>query len=239
MIDSATFARSGQLAVKLQEVFTAAARLRANRMSTVDAAAFRNNIKQALTKADRDARQLGYSGDIVKHAVYALVVLIDECVLNSALPGFQSWHGKPLQEEVFGDHRGGELFFENLATLIAQPDSEELADLLEIYHLCLLLGFQGRYAGQHRGELTSIAREVSDKIHRIRGAQPELTPSWLVPQGEKAPVSKDPWVKRLGIAAMALWIVAVLVFLAFTFVIRSGAANLNELVANQVEVGTQ
>jgi type VI secretion system protein ImpK len=169
--------------------------------------------------------------------VYALVVLIDECVLNSALPSFQSWHGKPLQEEVFGDHRGGEVFFENLATLLAQPDSAELADLLEVYQLCLLLGFQGRYGNQHRGELMSISREVSEKIQRTRGVQQDLTPQWLVPQGEKAPVSGDPWVKRLGIAAMALWIVAVLVFLAFAFVLRSGAADLNELVSNQVEVG--
>ena len=239
MTHSATTTRSGQLAIQLQEVFTAAARLRANRMSTVDAAAFRNNIKQVLTKADRESRHLGYSGDTVKLGVYALVVLIDECVMNSAQPTFQSWHGKPLQEEVFGDHRGGEAFFENLGRLLAQPDSEELADLLEVYHLCLLLGFQGKYGGQHRSEVMAVAREVSEKIQRIRGVQRELTPSWIIPQGEKAPVAADPWVKRLGVAAAALWLVAVLMYFACTLLLRSGATDLTELVAGQVEVGTQ
>lgn len=237
MGNSASTERRGQLAVRLQEVFTAAARLRANRMSAVDAGAFRNNVKQALTKADRESRQLGYDADVVKHAIYALVVLIDECVLNSAQPAFQAWHGKPLQEEVFGDHRGGELFFENLEALLAQPDSEELADLLEVYQLCILLGFQGKYSGQHRSALMEISRQVSGKIERIRGVQQELCPPWLLPQGEKVPVVTDPWVKRLGIAAAAVWLVVVLMFVAFSLVLRSGVSDVREAVASQVEVG--
>jgi type VI secretion system protein ImpK len=239
MTDPTAAAHSGQLAVRLQEVFTAAARLRANRISTVDAAAFRNNVKQLLTKADREARQLGYSSEIAKLAVYALVVLVDESVLNSAQPAFQSWHGKPLQEEVFGEHRGGEVFFENLRALLARPDSPELGDLLEVYHLCLLLGFQGRYAGQHRGELMAITREVSEKIQRIRGIQPDLTPSWGLPQGERVPVVKDPWVKRLGIVAAGLGIAVVLLFLVFTLALRPGAGELREVVDSQIEAGVR
>lgn len=239
MTNSATAPRSGQLAVMLQEVFTAAARLRTNRISTVDATSFRANIKQLLTKADREARQLGYSGDYVKLAVYASVVLVDESVLNSAQPAFQTWHGKPLQEEVFGDHRGGELFFEHLRSLLAQPDSGELADLLEIYHLCLLLGFQGRYGGQYRGELAAITREVSEKIQRIRGAQPDLTPSWSLPHGEKVPVARDPWVKRLGVIAAALGITVVLLFLVFTLALRPGSGDVRELVESQIEAGAR
>jgi type VI secretion system protein ImpK len=206
-------------------------------MGTVDAPAFRNNVKQLLTKADREARQLGYPGDIVKLAVYALVVLVDECVLNSAQPAFQSWHGKPLQEEVFGDHRGGEVFFENLRSLLARPDSVDLADLLEVYHLCLLLGFQGRYGGQRRGELAAITREVLDKIQRIRGVQSDLVPCWALPRGEKVPVVRDPWVKRIGIAAAALGIAVVMLLLVFTLALRPAVGDLEELVASQIEAG--
>jgi type VI protein secretion system component VasF len=110
---------------------------------------------------------------------------------------------------------------------------------LEVFHLCILLGFQGRYAEQHRGEVMAFGRELSEKIQRIRGVQRELTPSWLLPQGEKAPVVADPWVKRLGIAAAALWLVAVLMYLVFFFALRSGAGDLTELVVNQVEVGAR
>lgn len=235
----ATLQRRGQLALTLQEIFTAAARLRARRMGAVDAASFRNNIKQLLTKADREARHLGYPGQTVKLAVYALVVLIDECVLNSAQPAFQSWHGKPLQEEVFGDHRGGEIFFENLRSLAAQPDSEELADLLEVYLLCLALGFQGRYAGDHRGELSAVSREVSEKIHRIRGVQADLTPAWSLPQGERVPRIKDPWVRRIGLTAAMLGVAVVLLFLIFVVALRPGVGDLREAVSAATEAGVR
>ncbi len=223
----------------LQEAFTASARLRTNRMGAVDAASFRNNIKRLLTNADREAREVGYSGQTVKLGVYALIAHIDESVLNSGNPAFQAWHGKPLQEEVFGDHRGGEIFFENLRSLLAQTDSEELADLLEVHHLCLLLGFQGRYSGESRGALSSIARETSEKIQRIRGVQSALTPSWALPQGEKIPKAKDPWIRRIGVAAASIALAAFLLFVVFKLVLRPAAGDLRQLVETQIEAGAR
>jgi len=239
MTTPTTVQRRGKLAVLLQEAFTASTRLRTNRMGAVDAASFRNNVKQSLTTADREARQLGYAGETVRLAVYALIVHIDECVLNSGNPAFQGWHGKPLQEEVFGDHRGGELFFENLRSLLTQPDTEELADLLEVYYLCLLLGFQGRYGGEDRGALSAVSREASGKIQRIRGVQGDLTPSWVLPRGEKVPKARDPWVRRIGIVAASVGAAAVLLFLVFAVALRPAAADLRDLVETQIEAGVR
>jgi len=223
----------------LQEVLTASARLRTNRMGAADATSFRNNVKRLLTNADREARELGYTGQTVKLAVYALIVHIDESVLNSGNPAFQAWHGKPLQEEVFGDHRGGEIFFENLRSLLAQPDSDELADLLEVHHLCLLLGFQGRYGGERGGALSSIARETSEKIQRIRGVQSGLTPSWALPQGERIPRARDPWIRRIGIAAASIALAAFLLFVVFKLVLRPTVGDLRQLVETEIEAGAR
>ena len=44
---------------------------------------------------------------------------------------------------------------------------QETADLLEIYYLCLLLGFKGRYAAG--GDLRSVMAATQEKIRRIRG----------------------------------------------------------------------
>jgi type VI secretion system protein ImpK len=238
MTTPTTVQRRGKLAVLLQEAFTASARLRANRMGAVDAASFRNNVKQSLTTADREARQLGYASQTVKLAVYALIVHIDECVLNSGNPAFQAWHGKPLQEEVFGDHRGGELFFENLRGLLTQPDTEELADLLEVYYLCLLLGFQGRYGGD-QGALSAVGNEAFGKIQRTRGVQGDLTPSWVLPRGEKVPKTQDPWIRRIGIAAVSAGAAAVLLFLVFAVALRPAKAELRDLVETQIEAGVR
>ena len=139
--------RRGQLALALQEAFTAIARLRANRQVAADADSFRNRMKQVLSTAEQVGRQAGYSTDDVRLALFGVIAFLDESVLNSTQPMFAEWPRRPLQEEVFGGHTGGELFFQYLHQILQLQDSEDAADLLEVYQLCLLLGFRGRFGG--------------------------------------------------------------------------------------------
>ena len=149
----ATQRRAENLALILQEVLTAVVRFRANRQPVTDAESFRYQIKEGLKNAAQEARNTGYySSDDIKLAVFAIVALLDESILNSRNPIFSDWPRKPLQEEMFGHHIAGEVFFRNLDQLLGRDDSPVLADVLEIYWLCLLLGFYGRYvARQPRG----------------------------------------------------------------------------------------
>ena len=207
----------GLLAVALQEAFTATVRLRANRQAAADASVFREHIKHLLSAAHEEARRAGYAAEDVKLAIYALVVFLDESVLDSQHPAFVGWPRKPLQEEVFGGHTGGEQFFESLRALLARQDSEDLADVLEVYQLCLLLGFQGRHAGG-RDELRRWMAAIAEKTARIRGAPPPLSPDGLTPANETIAVPPDPWMRRLvyaGIGSLA----AALVLLFFQFVL--------------------
>jgi type VI secretion system protein ImpK len=204
--------RRGQLALALQEVLTAIARLRANRQVAADADSFRNHVKQLLSSADRDARRIGYSSDDVSLALYAVVAFLDESVLNSAQPMFASWPSRPLQEEIFGGHMGGEIFFQHLRQLLARQESEDLADLLEVFQLCLLLGFQGRYSTADRGELRSLSGAAEDKIRRVRGAFGELSPAWAPPTGEKVATARDPWLRWLGVGAVTSLLLVGLLF---------------------------
>jgi type VI secretion system protein ImpK len=228
---TATFEhRRGLLALTLQETLTAAVRLRANRQVAADAAAFRAHIKQLLAQADQEARRLGYDGDTVKLAVYAVIVLIDESVLNSQQPMFADWPRKPLQEEIFGGHTGGEVFFQYLSDLLARPDSPDLADLLEVYQLCMLLGFAGRYSSRDRGELEGLITQASAKIRRIRGGDGALSPSWAPPADEVIPLARDPWVRRLGYTAAGIFAFAVIFWVIFDLSLRSGIKDLVNLV---------
>src|SRR5215213_7638443 len=204
--------RRGQLALVLQEVLTATVRLRSNRQVAADAESFRNHIKQLLSGAQREARRLGYSSDDVALVLYAVVTFLDESVLNSAQPMFASWPNRPLQEEIFGGHMGGEIFFQHLRQLLARQDSEDLADVLEVFQLCLLLGFQGRYRAGDRGELRGLATGGGEKVRRVRGRFGELSPSWALPEGEAPPRSRDPWLPWLTAAALVALIGAWLLF---------------------------
>ena len=207
--------RRGELALALQEVFTAAVRLRAHRSRVADAAAFRAQVKQLLAAAGRDAAQAGYDPASVKLAVYASIALIDECVLNSGEPALAGWASQSLQEEVFGDHMAGETFFVYLDDLLTRQDGEETADVLEVFVLCLLLGFRGRYAVAEAGSLDTRLRAAREKVARIRGERGAFSPSWPLPANETAPRARDPWVRRLWIAALASIVLAIVLFAAY------------------------
>lgn len=222
----ATPGRRGQLALSLQDTLTATARLRTNQQVASDASSFRAHLKRLLGQADQEARGAGYSSESVKLAVYATIAFIDETVLNSAQPMFADWPRRPLQEEVFGEHMAGEVFFENVRALLARSDSEELADVLEVYLLCLLLGFQGRYGGGGGGELASLRTTLADRITRVRGVEGDLSPSWALPTSEEVPKARDPWLRRLGVSALATGSVAFLLWVVYFFSLRSGAGNL-------------
>jgi type VI secretion system protein ImpK len=224
----------GTLALALQEALTVVIRLRANRQVAADAVSFRTHVKQLLASADQHARRAGYQGEHVKLAVYAYVAFLDESILNSQQPMFASWPSQPLQEEIFGDHIAGENFFHHLDALLAAQDSAETADVLEVYLICLLLGFRGRYTLGDPSGLQGRITAVQEKILRCRGPFGELAPAWALPADEVPPSRRDPWVTRLGVVAgLALFAVLAL-YIGFRMALATDIATLQALTAQLV-----
>jgi type VI secretion system protein ImpK len=219
----------GQLALRLQEAMTVAVRLRTNRQSVADSASFRAHVKQLLGRADQESRDLGYDGDLVRLAIYAYVAFLDESVMNSSLPQFADWPKQPLQEELFGDLRAGERFFGYLQDLLGRQDSEHVADALEVFELCLLLGFRGRYSAEDPAQIRALADAVQAKIGRIRGGSEPLATAWPLPVDEEVPSARDPWVLRLGKAALVAVGVAVVLFLILTLALGGPVHQAREL----------
>jgi type VI secretion system protein ImpK len=213
-----------------QEVLTVIVRLRSNRQAVNDAEAFRQHVRQALRTADQEARKLGYAEEDIRLAIFAAVAFLDESILNLQSPVFADWVRKPLQEELFGRHTAGEIFFQQLEQLLGRRETPELADLLEVFQLCLLLGFVGRYSISGRGELKSVIEQTGDKIQRIRGAQGDLSPAWRLPEQRFEQGSKDPWVKRLGWIAASAAGVALACLLLYKLMLASGLSGLRSLV---------
>ena len=131
--------RSENLALIFQEVLTAIERLRANRQGVADPQAFRHHTREALKTAANRALGAGYANEDVKFATFVAIAFLDESVLNSRNPVFAEWLRKPMQEELFGTHIAGEVVFQNLQQILGRTDSPDLADVLEVHHLCLLL----------------------------------------------------------------------------------------------------
>lgn len=221
--------RAENLAYIYQQIFTVIVRVRQNRQAVADANAFRSNIQSGLRGAERDAVKKAYAPDDIRMATLAAVAFLDESVLNSSNPIFSSWHSMPLQEEMFGHHVAGETFFENLEKLMSRHDSHEVADVLEVYALCLLLGYKGRYGLSGPDATRPLSDSALDKIRRIRGPLAGLSPAWAVPEGGVVAPKRDPWVRRLAFAALGLFALGILLLIVFKVRLLSGASGIHTL----------
>jgi type VI secretion system protein ImpK len=224
--------RTDNLPLIFQEVLTAVVRLRSNRQELSDAESFRFYVREAIKSAIQEARNKGgYNADDIKMATLALVGFLDESVLNLRNPMFADWPRKPLQEELFGIHMAGELFFRNLEQLMGRSDSADLADLLEVHYLCLLLGYGGRYSIGGKGELQSITTATGERIRRIRGASydPFLQ---VFQEPEVVKPTEDPWVKKLLIAAVACFVLVLALFITFKITLGSSASEVRATAAD-------
>ena len=218
--------RVNSLAFTFQEVLTAILRVRFQRQQVQDAESFRAQMRRALQSAMQDARNLGYSSETVQTAVFATVAFMDESVLNLQSPVFAEWARRPLQEELFGGHLAGEMFFQNLRMLLSKNDSWEVADALELHCLCLEMGYRGRYALGDSGELHQLLRHALEKIQRIRGAArliPAIQPPQVPPRK-----SGDPWTRALMITAGLLAALTIGGFVAYGGLLESGVHHIQD-----------
>src|SRR5580704_12663318 len=144
---NATMQRTQNLASCYENALTIILRLASlNQQAATNSQDFRTSIRAALKAAMEQAKSMGYSSEANQLAFFAAVALLDESVLKMQNPAFADWAQRPLQEEMFGHNRAGEVFFDHLRNLLSRQDSAETADCLEVYCLCMLLGFRGKYA---------------------------------------------------------------------------------------------
>src|SRR6267378_5032858 len=206
---------SGNLALLYEGLLTGIVRLQASRQHISDAESFRKRTKATLSDIEHVAVPAGYDGQDIKDTHFAVVALLDSVVLHSNDAIRAEWERKPFEEEMFGETRAGVVFFEKLERLHARRDSEQLANILEVYLLCLLLGFEGQYSGGLRGELESIIERTKRRIDNIRQPSRYISPAGMLPADPAPPVSQDQRSDRFRLIALAAIVFTIVCFLAF------------------------
>jgi type VI secretion system protein ImpK len=150
--------------------------LAAARGSLPSAGELRATLEQQLSAMMKRATDAGIVPDDVIEAQYALVALIDEFLARmQGWPGLAEWRTKPLQLLRFNENTAGENFFRRLVTLEGQPHR---IHVLQVYWLCLAVGFQGRYAVAGSEGLAAIYERVGARVAHACG------PDALSPHGE-------------------------------------------------------
>ncbi|POA17573.1 type VI secretion system protein ImpK [Pseudomonas sp. FW300-N1A1] len=142
--------------------------------------AFEASVDTFFAHLEREARLANYSVEQVKDTQYALCAFLDESVLRSGDNELRRhFELQPLQFRYFGVHLAGEGFFEKIDAL--RSDVKQNLDVLEVYHLCLALGFEGKFSLGQKDQLRYLANTLGQDIARYRKTPKALSPDWALP----------------------------------------------------------
>lgn len=188
-----------------------------------DAASLRARHEELFRVFEGRAIRAGYTEAETFAAKYALTAMVDEGILMSEHPAKDEWLGRPLQMVFFDDFSAGEEFYVKLDA-IRTARSPRTGDVLEVFHLCLALGFKGKY-GDARGVerrrvlMDAIAAEIA-QLRGIKAGAP-LSAAGLPPE------TQGPLTGQLRLLSSGpLWIVPVVVVVVLLIlVIVSGIFN--------------
>ena len=174
-------ALGGGLADLVGPIFKLALHL-AREAGDVDAPTLAVRFNDALKEFESAATRLNVPVANVRLGKYALVAFVDQKVLTSELALKDTWMEKPLLMTYFDDFNVGEEFYVKLDQVRNSSDPGRF-DVAEVYYLCLVLGFTGKYSDK-RGEeqrrilIDRLAREIMESR---QGASASLSPHWQPP----------------------------------------------------------
>jgi type VI secretion system protein ImpK len=169
-----------------------------------DAEALRQRIDEQFRGLESKARQSDIPQEDVQQAKYAIAAFIDEMILTSQWPLKESWADKPLQLAYFNDFAAGEEFYNRIDTLRAAKKNS----VLEVYYLCLALGFRGKYVDLQGMEKKKVL--MDSLLREIRGAAPPpgtggLSPNWQPPDSAQGLGRRFPaWLVAAGCVILLL-----------------------------------
>lgn len=166
--------------------------------------AFREQVRAQLDAVEQGARRLQLPAGDAADARFAFCALLDEVVLVSKLDIREEWACRPMQLELFGEHRAGERFFERLECL--RREGADRLGLLEVFHMCLLLGFRGRYVLEGPEKLDYLTARLGDEIVHLQGRRAAFAPHWAAPDRPTHKLQREVplWAMAGVFAALAL-----------------------------------
>jgi type VI secretion system protein ImpK len=190
------------------------------------ASEFNKRIDQFLAQFEKHARSLGKAQQAVSDAKYAFCALMDEIVLSSDFSIREEWERAPLQLRMFGEHLAGDRFFDKLEILRTNPAAN--IETIEVFHTCLLLGFQGKYLLEGTEKLNYLISRINQEITQVRGGKVEFAPNWKLPQRFQQYMRHE---LPLWLFYALLAVVGVVVFLVYSTLLGNAADDLKDLQA--------
>jgi type VI secretion system protein ImpK len=170
------------------------------------------HISQEITNFEVAARGGGARPEGILASRYVLCTFLDEIVLATPWGNQSGWVSRTLLNAFHNEGWGGEKFYLILDQLLTEPHQN--VDLLELFYVCLALGFEGRLRVQAggRSELDRIQTNLYNVIRSIRGEhESDLSPRWRGVRDLRTPLAR--YVPLWVVAAVAAGGLALVYFL--------------------------
>ena len=134
----------------------------------------RQRITDLLNRIERRAKDAGLDFEDIHNSIFALIAFLDETIIASNWSLRDAWLAKPLQMEFFNRFDAGEEFFVRLEQFRQRPHT--FGDVLEIYYMCLALGFKGKFLIQEKALLRQIVEGTYTDLRQTRKSIESLAP---------------------------------------------------------------
>lgn len=186
----------------------------------------KSKVNEMFDKFDRDARNNDIDYEKVKYSKFALAAFLDETIISSQWNQKQEWLTEPLQLKLFNTFNAGEEFFSNI-NLIRQKTTAN-KDVLEIYYLCLTLGFKGKYQFQSPENIRRVIDDLNMELHpQMFKAMDEISPNAK---------PRENFVQSVKSRNAQLWVfplAAVIIFIIFYLIMSSSiSGKASDLIVN-------
>lgn len=181
-------------------------------------------VRSLLDTMSRRAADMGMSREDILEMTYAIVALADEAAIFAGGNLRNYWQARPLQLQYFNSNTAGDDFFVRVNALRTDPRRIEV---VRVYYMCLVLGFQGRYRVRGgEAELAAVMDALSADLARAGLFGPELLSTKAEPPaGEQRKVRSTP-LPIIGLAVGAV----VLSLMLYIGLRLSLASEVNDVV---------
>lgn len=177
----------------------------------------RPKIASLLKDFEERALRYRYRESIIQVAKFGLASFVDETVLTNNFPLKEDWEKYPIQLEYFGEQLAGNKFYDKLEAMLRQIDVTQ--DAVEVYYVCMLLGFKGRYAVYEHDKLLATMQRTADELVKIgKISSVELSPHWLVQDQPVPPEKKGMpiWAKITAFGGLGFAVIIYLIMFLYS-----------------------
>ena len=151
----------------------------------------------------KQGKEEGLGEEEAEELAYALVAHLDEIALRKPGSIRDYWVNNLLQMHFFRENVAGDGFFVRLDRIRTRAKKKDKSrELLDVYYLCLLFGFEGRYrVNRNQAELSQLRESLSKELAQWKKKK-------LSPRGDRPPGTKAKVRRALPLLTFAIVVLA-------------------------------